>query len=143
MPIIGLNYKKISAERKSAAKTNMKINTGPEITSIKKSKLQGFDNDIDVLTVGFKFKSDIEPEVATIEIEGTMVYKTDKADEILKSWDKNKEMPSYAHMELINHIFKKTGILALQLSDIMQLPPVISMPKLEPTKPAKKQKKSK
>ncbi len=141
MPIIGLNYKKISAERKSATKPNMKINTGPEITSIKKSKLQGLDNEIDVLTVGFKFKSEIEPQIAAIEIEGSIVYKTDKTDEILKLWDKNKEVPSYAHIELINHIFKKTGILALQISDIMQLPPVISMPKLEPAKPAKKQKK--
>ncbi len=141
MPIIGLNYKKISAERKSAVKPNMKINTGPEITSIKKSKLQGFDNEIDVLTVGFKFKSDIDPQIATIEIEGSIVYKTGKVAEILKAWDKNKEVPPYAHIELINHIFKKTGILALQLSDIMQLPPVISMPKLEITEPAKKKKK--
>ncbi len=141
MPIIGLNYKKISAERKSAAKPNMKINTGPEITSIDKSKLQGLDNEIDVLTVGFKFKSDIEPQVAAIEIEGSMVYKTDKADEILKSWDKNKKLPPYAQIELINHIFKKTGILGLQISDIMQLPPVISMPKLEAAEPAKKKKK--
>ncbi len=141
MPIIGLNYKKINAERKSAVKANMKINTGPEITRIQKSKLQGFDSDIEVLAVEFKFKSDIGPDVAVIEIEGSMVYKTDKADEILKSWDKNKEVPSYAQIELINHLFKKTGILALQLSDVMQLPPVISMPKLEAAKPAKKKKK--
>ena len=141
MPIIGLNYKKINAERKSATRNNMKINTGPEITGIKKSRLEGLDNQIDVLTVDFKFKSEIEPEIAQIEIEGTIVYKTDKTEEIIKSWNKKKEVPSYAHMEIINHIFKKTGILALQLSDIMQLPPVISMPKLEATKPAKKNKK--
>ena len=143
MPIIGLNYKKISAERKSAPKPNMKINTGPEITSIKKSRLEGFDSKIDVMSVDFRFRSEIEPEVAAIEIEGTIVYKSGKTEDIIKSWNKNKTVPSYAHIELMNHIFKKTGILALQLSDIMQLPPVISMPKLEPVKPAKKQKKSK
>lgn len=141
MPIIGLNYRKINAERKNAAINNMKINTGPEITNIKKSRLQGFNNEIDVISVDFRFKSEIEPKVATIEIDGTIVYKTDKTEEILKSWNKNKTVPSYAHIELMNHIFKKTGILALQLSDILQLPPVISMPKLEPATPAKKQAK--
>ncbi|MFH1432678.1 MAG: hypothetical protein ABIG84_05665 [archaeon] len=141
MPIIGLNYRKINAEKKGATINNMKINTGPEITGIKKSKLQGLDNDIEMLSVDFRFKSDIEPKIGSINIEGTIVYKTDKTEEIMTLWNKNKSLPEYAHIELINYIFKKVGILALQLSDILQFPPVISMPKLEAAKPAKKETK--
>lgn len=143
MPIIGLNYKKINAEKKSSTTSNMKINTGPEIIDVKKSKLQGLDNEIDVISADFTFKSEIEPQIGSIIIDGTLVYKSNKTEEILKSWNKDKTLPSDTHMELINHIFKKTGILALQLSDILQFPPVINMPKLEVKKTPEKTKKKK
>ena len=136
MTIIGLNYKKISAEKNGSGRENMKINTGPEIVDIRKTKLQGFENDIDVLSVDFRFNSATEPDVARINIEGTIIYKADKPEDILKSWNKDKTMPSSAHIEIVNYLFKKVGILALQLSDTLQLPPVISMPKLEVVKPA-------
>lgn len=136
MAIIGLNYKKITAEKNGSGRENMKINTGPEIVDIRKTKLQGFENDMDVLSVDFRFKSATEPDVAKINIEGTIIYKADNPEDILKSWNKDKTMPSFAHIEIVNYLFKKVGILALQLSDTLQLPPVISMPKLEVVKSA-------
>jgi len=136
MAIIGLNYKKIIAEKSGSGRENMKINTGPEIVDIRKTKLQGFENDMDVLSVDFRFNSVTDPDVARINIEGTIIYKADKPEDILKSWKNGKTMPSFAHIEIVNYLFKKVGILALQLSDTLQLPPVISMPKVEVVKPA-------
>ena len=141
MAIIGLNYKKIIAEKSGSVKDNMKINTGPEISDVRKTKLQGFESEMDVLSVDFRFKSTVEPQIALINIEGTIIYKSDNPQEILKSWTANKTLPQGAHVEIVNYLFKKVGILALELSDTLQLPPVISMPKIEIAKPASDAKK--
>lgn len=129
MPVIGLNYTKITAERKGMA-NNIEINTTPKITDIKKTQLKGLGKDVDVLTIGFVFKSTFEPKVGEISVEGHVIYKTDRIKEILKTWKAKKELPMDEHIEIINHLFRKVSIQALNLADAMQLPPVVNFPKV-------------
>lgn len=133
MPIIALSYKKIAAE-KEGVMSNVSINTVPKIVDVKKTKLSGLGSDVDILTVDFEFASAFEPKAGKINIEGSIVCRTEDPENAAKVWAAKKTLPEKLNIEIINYIFAKVGILALQLSDIMQMPPVIGMPKIEEAK---------
>lgn len=130
MPVIGLDYRKIHAE-KDAVLPKVNISTSPRIIDIKKTKLTGFGSDFDVLSVDFEFSSKFEPKAGDLSIEGTIIYKADDADSIMKLWKKEKKLPANANSEIVNYIFSKVGIFALQISDALQMPPVIGMPRIK------------
>lgn len=129
MPIIGLNYTKIEAERKGSV-ANTEINTTPKILDVKESKVQGFGKDLDVLLIDFQFWSEFKPDMGSINILGTLIYQSGKAKDILKTWKKDRKLPDEEQVEVVNHVFRKVSLEALHLADILQLPPVINLPKL-------------
>lgn len=131
MPIIGLNYTKINAERKSVKKvTGIKINTVPKITDVKKTTLVGLGKGAEALTIGFEIESKFDPAIGNIEIVGNLLYSTNNSKKILSSWKKDKTLPKENHIEVLNHIFRKTTVQALQLADILQLPPPLNLPRI-------------
>lgn len=130
MPIIGLNYKKIHAE-KADALTRVDISTTPKVIDVKKVKVSGLGQDIDVLSVDFEFLSKFEPKAGEISIQGTLMYRTDDAENAVKMWKKDKKLPIEMNVEIINYIFSKIGVFALLISDALGMPPVIGLPKLK------------
>ena len=130
MTILGINYNKLTAEKKTG--TGVKnINTTPKIVNVKKSKLNGVGSKMDVLTIGFEFKTEYTPNAGTIDIIGDIIYTSDKIDEIDKSWEKDKKLPAKTQIEIINHLFKNVSIKALNISDMLRMPPVVNLPRLE------------
>lgn len=137
MPVLGLSYTKISAQRRNPEKapTEVNINTTPKIVSVKKSALKGLgDKPADLISIEFEVSSTFDPDLGEIAIEGAAAYvpgqgETSKA--ILDHWKKNKVLPPDAHVEVINHLFRKVLVLALQLADALNLPPVLNMPALK------------
>jgi len=131
MPILGLNYNKILAEKKDVSSSNVEIKTAPEIVSVEKTKLQGMGSDKEALIISFKFSSKFKPDIGKLEIEGKIIYSSEELDKILESWKKDKTLPAKTHVEVVNHIFRKVCVEALHISETMQLPPVVNLPKLE------------
>lgn len=134
MPVIGLNYTKILAERGSVAPSGpVQINTSPQITDVEKTTLKGMGKDLDVLRVGFSYRSNFKPAIGSIEIEGNVVFQGSDSElkDALKHWKKEKKLPQEMGIEVINHIFRKVSVLGLQLSDALQLPPIIGVPRLK------------
>ncbi len=131
MAIVGMNYTKIQAERKTGVMGKTEIKTTPKILDVVKAPLTGLGNKIDVLNIKFEFESIVEPEKGNINIEGAIIYRTDKIKEILKQWKKDETLPAEVHVEVINYLFMKVTVLALQLSDALQMPPVVGMPRVE------------
>ena len=129
MTILGINYNKITAEKKGIGVK--KINTTPKITNVKKSKLNGVGSKLDVLTISFEFKTDYTPNAGIIEINGDVIYSSDKVSEINKAWEKDKKLLPNTQVEIINHIFKTVSIKSLMISDMLKMPPVVSLPRLE------------
>ncbi|VVB59531.1 Uncharacterised protein [uncultured archaeon] len=135
MPIIGLNINKISAERKENAflGKGLEIKTQPQITDVRETKLEGLSKEnIDILSIGFAMSSTFNPDAGSILIEGSILYKSDKKDAILKEWKKAKALPSEDGVIVLNHIFNKASIIGLYLADLLSLPPIISLPRVEP-----------
>ena len=131
--IIGMNIRKITAERKvSASRGGIDINTQPKITDVRETKLQGLSkDDISALSVSFSMTSSFEPDAGSILIAGTILYKSDNMDAALKEWKKAKSLPPVDGVLLLNHILSKVAIIGLYLADILSLPPIIAFPKVE------------
>src|SRR3989344_4878406 len=132
MAILGLNYTKISAER-TGNSPHTEINTVPRVTEVKESKIEGLGSALEVLAMDFIFESIFKPKVGHLSLEGVMLYKpkdNKHKEDILKLWKKDKQLPADIQVEVINHLFRKVSLEALNLADLMQLPPVINLPKL-------------
>ncbi len=131
MTIIGMNYNKILAEKTSSVRVK-NINTAPKITAVKKSKLNGVGaKNVDVLIIGFEYATEYTPDAGKIQITGDIVYSSEKTDEIDKAWKKDKKLPAKLQVLLINHLFRNVSVKALALSDMLKMPPVVNLPRLE------------
>ncbi len=138
MGIISVNYTKLSVEKTGNTNQRLSINTVPKIEDVKEGKLNAFGNKSDILNIRFSFKSQFEPDVAKVDIEGTLVYTGTDNEKNAAEWKKNKKLPKDMHIEIINNLFKTAGIKALQLSDMAGIPPVIALPKLTKAEKSKK-----
>ncbi|MCK5452585.1 MAG: hypothetical protein KAI51_04050 [Candidatus Aenigmarchaeota archaeon] len=134
MGIISINYSKLNVEKTGNTNQKLSINTMPKIEDVKEGNLNAFGNKSEILNIKFSFRSTFNPDVAKLDIEGNMIYTGKDNKKSLESWGKNKSMPEEEHMEIINHLFKTAGIKALQLSEMVGIPPVIALPKVTKAK---------
>ncbi len=135
MPIIGFNLDKINVEKTSAIKGKIQIKNDLGITDIETEKIT-FGSEQDVLKLNFKYKIDYEPKLGNISIKGHILYLAEKKekDNILKEWKKDQKLPNEIMPLIFNTILAKCNIKALTLSQEVNLPPHISLPKLQPKK---------
>ena len=138
--IVGFGFTKLSAERKEAAKGKIDINNNVTIKNVEESDLAlGKDNQ-NVLRFIFEFTSKYEPAIGNILFEGELLYLEEpkKAKEILSSWKKDKKIPKEIMAGLLNTILTKCNVQALILSQEVNLPPPIPLPKVQITEQSEK-----
>ena len=145
MQIVGFNLLEIKGKRKEFLDRNfdMKVNL-----SMKNVKKIDFDVKEDANVLGFHFEFSVEctGENGKIEIEGVILAMLSKkeADEILKTWEKEKKLSDKIRTFIYNIIFSKCNIKALELEEELNLPTHIPMPLLrESTKEETKEQKKK
>ncbi len=132
MQVIGFNFEKINAEKKSKIKGKISINSNINIKSITQEKII-MVKDKPVLKFNFSFKVDYKPNIAEINLDGfTMILmEKDEAKNTLKKW-KKKEIPNEIRIPLFNLILAKSNLRALQLEEELSLPTHIPLPKIKP-----------
>ncbi len=133
MPFIGFNFDKIEASKEmSELKGNINIKHTLNIIDVKKEEVN-VDKKQEVLKFIFEFKLDYEPNAGMIHLLGNMMYVDDskKMKDILQDWKKDKKLPPELMQGLFNTILAKANIKALSLSQDINLPPHIPLPKLE------------
>lgn len=132
--IVGFGFTKLSAERKEAAKGKIDINNNVTIKDINEDSFPlGNDKQQNVLRFIFEFTSKYEPSVGSILFEGELLYMEDskKAKEILSLWKKEKKIQKEIMAGLLNTILTKCNIQALILSQEVNLPAPIPLPKVQ------------
>ena len=136
MTIIGFNFTKIRVEKKQSLRGKVSINNNISVTNI-------VENDIalgNAKQKGLKFTIDFdtkyEPKIGSIQLTGEVLYigeeKTVK--EVLESWKKDKKVPKEIMAGVLNTGLNKCNIEALILSQQINLPPPIPLPKVETSK---------
>ena len=129
MKLIGFNFSKISIEKKSDKKENLKINTNINIVDISEIKTNFFNSKETLLGVQFNYTIDYSSNIAKIFFEGNILLSIDpkEAKEILKEWKSKKLQDNFRNI-VFNIVFRKCNIKALQLEDEMNLPLHLPMP---------------
>jgi hypothetical protein len=129
MRIIGFNFKKMLAERKSDLKGKLEVKTHMDIGSIEKENL---DFAGDVLRFHYIYSIDYNSNNAVISFEGSILIKPDKEEQIkdvLKEW-KKKKIQDDLRISIFNFVMNKCNFKALQLEDEFGLPPHIPLPRI-------------
>ena len=138
--IVGFGSTKLSVEKKESAKGKIDINNNVTIKDIQEDNFSlGKDKQQNVLRFIFEFTSKYEPNIGNILFEGELLYLEEpkKAKEIFTGWKKDKKVPKDLMAGLLNTILTKCNVQALILSQEVNLPPPIPLPKVQIQAPDK------
>ena len=133
MTIVGLNFTKIEAEKKEFVKGKININNNVSINKVEEKKLSLATEKQKIIAFTFEFISKYDPNVGSIKITGDVLYMetANKVKEILDGWKKDKKLPKEIMTTILNSVLTKCNIQALILSEQINLPPPIPLPKLQ------------
>ncbi len=133
MVIIGFNFTKMNVERKTPISGKISISNNVSIQKVEEHKLSLGSGKESSLKFTFEFLSIYKPEIGKIELLGEVIYMDDekKVKDIIKSWNKDKKIPKEIMSDILNNVLVKCNIQALILSQYMNLPPPIPLPKVQ------------
>ena len=131
--IVGFGFTKLSAEKNSAASGKIDINNNVSVKEAKEDSFFMGKDKQSIIKFIFEFTSKYEPSIGTILFEGEVLYLDEpkKIKEILSSWKKDKKILPEIMANLLNTILTKCNVQALILSQEINLPPPIPMPKVQ------------
>lgn len=135
MTIVGFNFSSISAEKKEGSKGKVSINNNISIEKVEEKSLSISSSKQKVLGFSFKFTANYSPDLGKIVLDGNVLYldEAKTVNEILEDWKKSKKLPKDLMTKIINTVLTKSNIEALILSDHVNLPPPIPLPKVAPS----------
>src|SRR3989344_6240315 len=133
MGIVSFAFDKISAEKTGKITNQVNINHNFNIRNVEKTdiNIQGKKS---ALKLSFDFTVNYEPNIGNIQMNGNLTY-MDKPEELKKledQWKKEKKLPVGVTSLVANTILTKANIKALMLSQEVNLPPQIHLPKVTP-----------
>ena len=133
MTIVGFNFTKLEAEKKEGVKGKINISNNVSINKVGEKSLSITDEKQKVLAFTFEFTSKYDPDLGSIKITGDVLNMDSpaKAKEILDGWKKDKRLPKEIMTDVLNTVLTKCNIQALILSEQVNLPPPIQLPKIQ------------
>jgi len=139
MPIVGFNFDKILVEKNKKVEKNMQLKTDVSITEVQEEKLPTGDQNLEGLRFNFKFELKYEPKIGEINIQGFIYYLTEPklVKDVIKGWKKDKSIPKPITAEIINMVLYRANIKALLLSQEVNLPPHLNIPRISEKSKAK------
>jgi hypothetical protein len=133
MAIIGFNFSKINVEKNEVGKGKVNISNNVAIKNIESKGISLGKDKQDALRFTFEFTSKYEPKLGNILLGGDVLFLTDakKSKEIVDGWKKDKKVPKDIMAGILNTVLAKCNIQALILSQEVNLPPPIPLPKVK------------
>ena len=132
MVMVGFNFTKLNVEKISAPKGKIKISNNVAIKNVTERDLSLGKTKEQGINFEFEFVSKFNPGIGEIVLRGDILYMEppEKIKEITKSWKKDKKLPQQVMTSILNNILVKCNIEALILSQTVNLPPPIPLPKV-------------
>ncbi|HLD10931.1 MAG TPA: hypothetical protein VJB89_02525 [Candidatus Nanoarchaeia archaeon] len=130
MPIVGFNFTRINIEKKDKMNSGERINSNINITSVEQEKLNLKPSE-EILRFNFEFTVDYS-SAGEAKLNGYVVYldSPDKIKDYLASWEENKTINPETLSSILNTILFKCNIKTLNLSQEVNLPPHIQLPRV-------------
>ena len=132
MMIVGFNFNKIDVEKKEMVKGKISISNNVSIKNIEQKDLDFGKEKQNALKFIFEFNSKYEPNVGDIILGGDVLFvgEAKKTKEILDNWKKDKKVPKDVMTSILNTVLTRCNIQALILSQEVNLPPPVPLPKV-------------
>ena len=133
MAIIGFHFKKLNAERKKSPIGKINVSSSLTITTVKEAKVNMGSDKQKGIEFSFNFKTVYQPDIASIDIDGAVVYlgSSEKVSTALQKWDKEKKLPKDVLESIYNAILPKCNVEVLLMAKEMQLPPHVPFRKVK------------
>ncbi|MEM3373675.1 MAG: hypothetical protein QXE31_00490 [Candidatus Woesearchaeota archaeon] len=135
MAIIGFHFTKMSVERKKQPSGKINVKNNVILTDIKEANVI---SNVKQKAIEFKFAYNTiyEPEIASLSLEGALVFvgNDELVNKALETWNKEKKLVEEIIPEVYNYLLEKCSIEALILAKEMNLPPHVPLPKVSSEK---------
>lgn len=133
MVIIGFSFTKMNVERKKQVGGKISISNNVSMKDVEEHKLAVGSGKESALRFTFEFNSKYNPEIGLIDLTGEVIYMAEEKQvkDIMKNWKKDKKIPKDIMSNILNNVLAKCNIQALILSQYMNLPPPIPLPKVQ------------
>ena len=137
MPVVGFGLTKINAEKSAPARGKVDIKNNVAITDVLPSDITLGKDKNNAAKFVFEFSSTYEPKIGKIALVGEVLFMDDsvKIKEHLDLWKKEKKVSPEIMPAVLNTVFSKCHIQALIISQEVNLPSPIPMPKIGIGKP--------
>ncbi|MFP4111374.1 MAG: hypothetical protein ACLFPQ_02695 [Candidatus Woesearchaeota archaeon] len=132
MTIVGTNFTKINVERKNAIKGKINISNNVSIKSVEEANFSLGTSEQKGARFVFEFTSKYEPELGEIYLSGDVLFVATESEikAIIEKWNKEKKIDQKVMSGILNGILNKCNVQALILSQTMNLPSPIPLPKV-------------
>ncbi|MEE9525140.1 MAG: hypothetical protein V3V78_00855 [Candidatus Woesearchaeota archaeon] len=140
MAIVGFNFTKINVERKEeSVKGKIDIKNNVAIMGVEEAKVKLGSSSQKVAKVSFDFNTIYGPKIGSIKLSGNVLVlgETAKIGNMIEKWKKSKSMPKDMAPTVLNTVLNKCNIQAVILSQQINLPSPIPMPKVQVQAPKK------
>jgi len=141
MTIVGFSFFKFDCERNQSAHVGqIEISHALNVENIEKTEITLSGNKSSVLKVYFKFYIIYSGGLGKISLKGDVIYSDTKdiIEESAKLWDADKKLTTIISEQTHKFVYSKAIVKALELSDALNLPAPIPLPKVQVTAPKKK-----
>ncbi|HLC47413.1 MAG TPA: hypothetical protein VJI75_06845 [Candidatus Nanoarchaeia archaeon] len=137
MATAGFGFTRISVEKKENIKGKINIKNNVAIKEIERTEVSFGKSMQPVLKFIFEYRSDYEPGIGSIVLEGNLLdVQDDKLiDDVIRVWKKDKRINNDILTPIINNILTRCNVESLLLSREVNLPPPIPLPKVEVSMP--------
>jgi len=145
MPIIGIGLTKISAERTAMMPQKLNITNNVSLINVDKHDLSFGASKQEGVKCNFEFASKYEPDFALIKMNGEIILMEDpkKVKTIIEMWKKDKTIPPDTMTQVLGAALSKCSIQSIILSQDLNLPSPVPLPKIDVKPEESKDKKGK
>ncbi|MBS3117503.1 hypothetical protein J4430_01325 [Candidatus Woesearchaeota archaeon] len=136
MPIVGFQFDKVSAEKKSKVKSKLEVKNSINIKGIEFESVALTRSKDSLLRFNFSFHTEFSQGLGDVVLEGHLLYYDEekKLKDLKRSWDNKEAMDPKLMARILNHILIRCNIKTLVLCEEVNLPPHLQIPTISPTK---------
>ena len=140
MTIVGFNFNRIDVERKKSSGGKINISNNVAIKDVVDTDLSLGSETQKAVKFEFEFVSKYDPNIGKILLGGDVLFlaSKDKTKAILDNWKKSKKVDKDLMSNILNTVLTKSNVQALILSQEVNLPSPMPLPKVQIDTPKEK-----
>jgi len=133
MPILGVNIKEISFEKKDVLPSGpqIQVNLTPQIEEVREAQISTPTGNIRGIEVLFAYELKYNPEIATGKVKGGLFYlpvNHEQMEGMLRMWKEERKVEPMVFTEIVNFLTHELAPVLMLVSKQMGLPYPFPLP---------------